>query len=181
MKSVRLVNLDHPTVENLITDPVAFEKQHGARLNGTEKTVRFIALSTREILRSRKMDPRWWCYLGIDETTGEVIGTCAFRGEPKDGAVEIGYLTFQQYLGEGYAVAMANLLLEVASRSGRVRTVVAHTLPKPNASSWILQRIGMRFVGKEMDPADGWVWRWEKEVAAPDAGSDFSAQAGSGI
>jgi ribosomal-protein-alanine N-acetyltransferase len=180
MKAVRLINLDQDVVRKLINDQQGFELQHHASLNGAEKTVKLIALSIEGAIATRRIDPRWWTYLGVDESTGEVIGTCTFRGEPRQGVVEIGYLTFPQYRGEGYAVAMADSLVRIATVSGLVRTVVAHTLPEPNASAWILERIGMRFVGKEQDPADGWVWRWEKELTSPPQQSKLVPQSASG-
>lgn len=181
MKAVRLINLDHDAVQALLTDLKGFEQRHHVIFNGTEKTVKLISLSTKETLDSRKIDPQWWVYLGVDDGTGEVVGTCAFQGEPQQGVVEIEYLTFPQFLGEGYAVAMADALVRIAKGSSQVRRVVAHTLPQPNASSWILERIGMRFVGKEPDPSDGWVWRWELDLAVPPARAELVSQSATDV
>jgi hypothetical protein len=41
-----------------------------------------------------------------------------------------------------------------------VRLVAAHTAPEPNASTRILEKIGLRFVCQEMeDGVPVWLWR----------------------
>ena len=41
------------------------------------------------------------------------------------------------------------------------RLVCSHTLPAHNASTRVLEKLGMRFVGYADDPDEGTVWRWE--------------------
>jgi len=41
---------------------------------------------------------------------------------------------------------MAARLIDLAQSSPAVQRVIAHTLPEPNASTRILQKVGMRFV-----------------------------------
>lgn len=43
------------------------------------------------------------------------------------------------------------------------RNSIADTLPYPNASINVLQKVGMKFVGDMIDPEDGPVWRWRFE------------------
>ena len=52
-------------------------------------------------------------------------------------------------------------LIEVASRSPEVRRITARTLPEPNASARVLEKVGMAFAGEVMDPEDGRVWEWQ--------------------
>ncbi|HKY92282.1 MAG TPA: GNAT family N-acetyltransferase, partial [Nevskiaceae bacterium] len=47
----------------------------------------------------------WIGYL-VDRD-GDVVGTCAFKGPPKDGRVEIAYHTFPEYENRGMAREMA--------------------------------------------------------------------------
>ena len=68
--------------------------------------------------------------------------------------------------GGGYATGMAGKLIELASSSPAVRRVVAHTLPETNASTRVLERVGMTFVGEVIDPEDGRVWRWQMQTGA---------------
>jgi RimJ/RimL family protein N-acetyltransferase len=111
-------------------------------------------------------------FLVADVEQALVVGTCGFaHGPERDGTVEIAYFTFPQFEGRGYATAMARELLDRALASREVRVVVAHTLPASNASTRILERIGMRQVGETEDEDVGRVWRWEHpsaSVAPPD-------------
>ena len=61
---------------------------------------------------------------------------------------------------------MAKKLIELASDSAAVRRVVAHTLPEKNASTRVLEKVGMRLLGEVMDPEDGRVWRWQVQARA---------------
>lgn len=49
-------------------------------------------------------------------------------------------------------------------REGGVKRIVAHTLPQANASTRVLEKNGMQFVGAVHDPDDGQVWRWQTVV-----------------
>jgi RimJ/RimL family protein N-acetyltransferase len=58
---------------------------------------------------------------------------------------------------------MAHFLLEQAGAMAGVTKVIAHTLPESNASTRILEKIGMTLAGiGEEDGAA--VWCWEKEI-----------------
>jgi len=94
-----------------------------------------------------------------------VVGTCGFKGPPDaDGVVEIAYGVAPEYQGRGYATEAAQALTDYAFRRGKVRVVRAHTRPEPNASTRVLTKCGFRRIGEVIDPEDGLVWRWEKDV-----------------
>lgn len=110
---------------------------------------------------------QWGGYFLVDQGTRELVGTCAFKSSPtEDGTVEIAYFTFPAFEGRGYATQMAGKLIALASTSTAVRRVIAHTLPQPSASTRVLQKAGMTFIGEVIDPDDGLVWRWEVLVGA---------------
>jgi ribosomal-protein-alanine N-acetyltransferase len=112
-------------------------------------------------------EPHWGGYCVVDRDTHEVVGSCAFKTPPSDdGVAETAYFTYPGFEGRGYATTMARELVELASKSAAVRRVIAHTLPEKNASTRVLERVGMTFVGEVMDPEDGRVWRWQVEVGA---------------
>jgi RimJ/RimL family protein N-acetyltransferase len=109
----------------------------------------------------------WGGYLVVDESTREVVGSCAFKTPPTDeGNVEIAYFTYPGFEGRGYATEMTRRLIELARRSAAVRRIVAHTLPDTSASTRVLEKAGMALVGEVMDPDDGRVWRWQLQVGA---------------
>ncbi|MDG2170989.1 MAG: GNAT family N-acetyltransferase [Opitutales bacterium] len=105
----------------------------------------------------------WTGYLGFEE--GQLIGMCGFKDEPtEEGTVEIAYFTFPENEGRGCATGMARGLVALAVDSREVTFVLAHTLKEENASTKILKRLDFDFKGEVMDPEDGSVWRWSKEV-----------------
>jgi len=110
---------------------------------------------------------QWGGYFVVDEDTREVIGSCAFKAPPsEDGTVEIAYFTYPTFERRGYATEMARKLIELASSSADVRRIVAHTLPEANASTRVLEKAGMIFVGEVTDSEDGLVWHWELPTEA---------------
>ena len=129
----------------------------------TAPTLRGVVEQTLGMLPGAQREAnRWGGYLAVDETSGLIVGSCAFKGPPAgDGTVEIAYYTFGPYEGQGYAKGMARALISVARSSPVVRRVIAHTLPERNPSTSVLRSVGMRFVGEVRDPVDGPVWRWQ--------------------
>ena len=109
-------------------------------------------------------EPTWEWYFVGDGATRDLVGQCAFKAPPTDeGVVEIAYFTYPRFEGRGYATSMARRLIGLANMSPTIGRVIAHTLPNPSASTRVLERVGMTFVGEVMDPEDGRVWRWEIE------------------
>lgn len=103
----------------------------------------------------------WGGYFVVDEESREVVGSCAFKTPPNEhGVVEIAYFTYPSFEGLGYATAMASKLIALATCAPGVRQIIAHTLPEASASTRVLEKVGMRFVGEVIDPDDGRVWRW---------------------
>ena len=111
-------------------------------------------------------DP-WICGFSIFErASGAAVGSCAFKSPPDpDGVVEIAYGVDPSHQGRGYATEATQALVDYAFASGRVRRVIAHTLPEPNASTRVLAKCGFDFLGEVIDPDDGLVWRWKIEQA----------------
>lgn len=105
--------------------------------------------------------PPWIGYLAEDEASGRIVGSCGYKGDCRDGVVEIAYFSFPPYEGRGFAREMARLLTDLALRQPDVEIVRAHTLQEENASVRILRRLGFVLVGPIDDPEDGPIWRWD--------------------
>jgi len=137
-----------------------------------------IADGVREFLVSGEVSPVWleklrqsapgapnpWAYgYGVvDRASNTVIGTAGFKGPPDaNGVVEIAYGIAPSHEGRGYATEVAAALVTFAFGHDNVRTVRAHTLPNPNASTRVLTKCGFALLGEVEDPDDGRVWRWE--------------------
>lgn len=165
MKTIQLVRLD-PAIEQAVhEDPGFFEAMI------EEDWPKLAGVVQKHVGRTLITEPvsvdelAWGGYFVVEPATREVLGTCAFKGEPDEaGAVEIAYLTFPEHEGLGYATAMASRLTALAAESPVVRQVIAHTLPAKNASTRVLEKAGLAFAGEVVDPEDGAVWRWERAV-----------------
>ena len=161
MPSIRLIKIYdslHRVVGESCDD---FIKEYGASLGENKVVVREVVSQTLALLMKAPRAPEWGGYLVTDQEQAVVIGTCGFKHGPEtDGTVEIAYFTFPAFEGRGYATAMARELLRRALQSGAVREVVAHTLPERNASTRILENVGLRLVGGAYDAEVGTVWLW---------------------
>ena len=128
----------------------------GITLAGTAAAV---CQGTAEMYKTMGFTPPWIGYLAV--SAGQVVGTCAFKSEPSDGAVEIAYFTFPGHEGQGIATAMVRQLIDIAYARDRSLKIIAHTPPERNASNAVLQKTGFLLLGDWEDPVDGPVWEWE--------------------
>lgn len=118
-----------------------------------------VAEATAGMYQVTGFKPPWTGYLAL---CGEqLVGTCAFKAAPSDGAVEIAYFTFPGHEGQGIATAMARQLIDIAYATDRSLRIIAHTPPERNAANAVLGKIGFLLLGDYEDPADGTVWEWE--------------------
>ncbi|HET7456514.1 MAG TPA: GNAT family protein [Gemmatimonadaceae bacterium] len=161
LPAVVLIELTPDVVADVAAGDAVFVARHGVRLGEHVAFVRDVVAQS-EAHRARTGAPAvWGGYLTADPAAGAVVGVCAFVGAPSpEGEVEIAYGTIDAFQGRGYAAASARALIDIARRSSAVRTVIAHTLPVPNASGRLLQRLGFVRDGTAEDPDEGTVWRW---------------------
>lgn len=104
--------------------------------------------------------PREWRPQLFFDDDGALVGNGGWKGPPDhDGTVEIGYAVAPSRQQRGIATAAVRELVQRARRAG-VRTVLAHTLAEPNASTKVLERCGFVRTAELIDPDDGPVWRW---------------------
>jgi RimJ/RimL family protein N-acetyltransferase len=165
---IDLQRLDRSAMDLLARSPEEFEARYRLRLGEERDLAVQASRQTDEGIVRPGVDPRWWGYLGVEASTRQVIGTCAFKGAPDGGgAVEIAYFTFPRHEGKGHGSAMARELVAIAFASGVARMVVAHTTAEENASVRILRRLGFCFRGAVPDPEIGTAWRWERAVPPP--------------
>jgi RimJ/RimL family protein N-acetyltransferase len=114
---------------------------------------------------SSSADPWVFGFSVIHDDDRRVIGAASFKGPPdEDGVVEIAYGIVPGYQGHGYATEAASALVGFARERVDVRTIRAHTLPHPNASTHVLTKCGFHHLGEGEDPDDGLVWRWERPL-----------------
>ncbi|PZV10782.1 MAG: GNAT family N-acetyltransferase [Leptolyngbya sp.] len=115
--------------------------------------------------KALKLDPSlagWWTYLFIHAADKVLIGFGGFKGKPDDsGMVEIGYEIIPAYQNQGLATETALKLIDYAFTHPFVTVVQAHTLAALNASTRVLEKVGMKQVEAFHDPEDGDLWRWQ--------------------
>jgi len=160
---IEVVPLPAEQAVTLLTEPERFAERFGLTLVEGYLAFPEALEPTVEGLEGG-IDPAWFTHLIVEGT--EVVGLGGFTGPPTDGAVEIGYSVAPSRQGRGVATAAVGLWLERAARGG-VRRVVAHTLPEDNASTRVLRRHGFVHDGEAVDPDEGTVWRWARELAGP--------------
>jgi RimJ/RimL family protein N-acetyltransferase len=104
----------------------------------------------------------WWLYLPILKNGNILLGSCGYKGEPKDEMVEIGYEVAAEYRNQGFATEIAQALVNHAFAQTNVTKIQAHTLAEANYSTKVLLKIGFTKVDEIYDAEDGWIWKWEK-------------------
>lgn len=105
--------------------------------------------ATREFVRNydafeKEGMGRWVCIL---KETGENIGWCGLRKKPK-GYVDLGYRFHRKHWNNGFATEASQACLEFGFNHLELEKIVAHSMIENKASSRVMQKLGMRFVGE---------------------------------
>ena len=109
-------------------------------------------------------DPPWICYYASEN--GQLVGSAAFKGGPKNGKVELAYGTFERFRQQGIGTRICTALVALAQQTDPAITITARTLPEKNHSTRILEKNSFKLLGTITDPDDGEVWEWEYQPAA---------------
>lgn len=59
----------------------------------------------------------------------QIVGSCGFVGQPKEGKVEIAYWTFKEFEGLGIASFACKELVSIATRTDPNLVIIAKTAP----------------------------------------------------
>lgn len=104
----------------------------------------------------------WNMYFFIHKQERCLVGSGGFKGIPdENGIVEIGYEVVAKYQSRGLATEAAQGLINYAFSSGKVSIVQAHTLAEDNASTKVLQKVGMVKIKTIADEENGAIWLWQ--------------------
>jgi len=102
----------------------------------------------RDKVRSDAGQEGWWTWVVVRKDTSEAVGSVGFGGGPDtEGAVMIGYATYPNVEGRGYATEAAGALVEWALRHHHVVRVCASMPPDNAAAIRVAQKVGMRLLG----------------------------------
>lgn len=105
----------------------------------------------------------WVGYFVIREDN--IVGSCGFVGQPKDGKVEIAYWTFTAFEGQGIASFACSELVSIARQADPGVTITAKTAPEKNASTKILEANNFVFTEVVQDEEIGDAWLWTHQNA----------------
>ncbi|MFD2571816.1 GNAT family N-acetyltransferase [Spirosoma soli] len=108
--------------------------------------------------------PPWIGY--FVELDGKLVGSAAFKGQPKAGRVEIAYGTFPAYQNRGVGTEVCKQLVRLALQADPLVTVTARTLPEESYSTHILRKNKFICLGTVWDEEDGDVWEWAYQSRA---------------
>jgi ribosomal-protein-alanine N-acetyltransferase len=132
-----------------------------ANWEGFPEVIRFLTEANRHEALSE-----WGLYLVFDDD-GALVGNAGWKGEPINGAAELGYAVAPSRQGRGIATAVVRELVTRAVAAG-LREVIAHTRAEESPSTSVLARCGFKKVDELVDPEDGPVWRWHLPLADQD-------------
>jgi len=90
----------------------------------------------------------------------QIVGSCGFVGQPKDGKVEIAYWTFKEFEGQGIASFACKELIAIACQASPGVTITAKTAPEHNALTKILENNNFVFTEIVQDEEIGEAWLW---------------------
>jgi len=90
----------------------------------------------------------------------QIVGSCGFTGQPKEGKVEIAYWTFKEYEGQGIASFSCKELVLISQQYDPTLIITAKTAPEQNASTKILENNGFIFTEIVQDEEIGDAWLW---------------------
>jgi RimJ/RimL family protein N-acetyltransferase len=114
-----------------------------------------------EYLKSHPSALGWWTYLFAHKPDRTLIGLGGFKGEVnQEGMVEIGYEIAPGYRRRGLALEASQGMIAYAFAHPEIKRVDAHTLPERNASTGVMEKVGMKHLGTVNDPDDGEIWHW---------------------
>jgi [ribosomal protein S5]-alanine N-acetyltransferase len=103
----------------------------------------------------------WWApLLVVEQGTQSVVGGCAFKGAPREGAVEILYGIAKECRGRGIASAAVAELAKHAFESGALE-VLAEIEPHNIASARVVQKCGFVRTGESVASDGVLVDQWK--------------------
>ncbi|MGI4872945.1 MAG: GNAT family N-acetyltransferase [Janthinobacterium lividum] len=90
----------------------------------------------------------------------QIVGSCGFIGQTKEGKVEIAYWTFKGYERQGTSTFSCKELILISQQSDPTIIITAKTAPEHNTSTKILQNNGFTFAEIVQDDEIGVAWLW---------------------
>jgi RimJ/RimL family protein N-acetyltransferase len=110
----------------------------------TEDVLRLV----RDRLRADPSQDGWWTWLVVREDSRQAVGSAGFGGGPDgEGAVMIGYATYPDVEGNGFATEAAGALIGWALDQPGIARVCASLPPDNHPAIRVAEKVGMRLMG----------------------------------
>jgi RimJ/RimL family protein N-acetyltransferase len=108
-----------------------------------------------------------WClpYLVIDPTSRKIVGGCGFKGNPREGVVEIGYGIAPSHWRKGIGSSAVAFLVKIARLNPSVEEVTALISPANIASQKLVARLGFLAQGLLADSDGEVLVKWSLRIA----------------
>ena len=117
-----------------------------------------IVLKTQAYYGQIGFQKPWIGYCAVSQN--QVVGTCAFKGAPKHGKVEIAYATLEEFQNQGIGGMMCDQLVKLAKQTDPKVIVTARTLRETGYSTRILEKNGFKKTADILDHDEAPVWEW---------------------
>jgi len=102
----------------------------------------------RDRLRADPSQDGWWTWLVVRKDSRQAVGSAGFGGGPDgEGAVMIGYATYPDVEGNGFATEAARALIAWALEKPGVARVCASLPPDNHPAIRVAEKVGMRLMG----------------------------------
>jgi pimeloyl-ACP methyl ester carboxylesterase len=96
--------VDGPLVASFtVPDAFDFSAVRASNLAEAGESLREVAKAYADFYDRTESAPPWIGYLAEDETSGNIVGSCGYKGVCRDGMVEIAYFSFPPYERRGHA------------------------------------------------------------------------------
>lgn len=142
-----VIALDASRLRLLLDDLNALEKELSFTYRGEPVVEQFRWILRAQLSLMGANEDTWywntfWLFKRKEDNT--VMGGACFKGNPSDGAVEIGYGINSDYEGWGYTTEAVKAMCEWAFSQKDVRKVIAETDKDHVGSQRVLQKCGMK-------------------------------------
>ena len=90
----------------------------------------------------------------------QYVGAAGFKGQPREGRIEIAYGTFERFRQRGLGTEICRQLVELTLKTDPSIVITARTFSEKNYSTRILESNDFELIGIVIDEEDGEVWEW---------------------
>ncbi len=119
-----------------------------------------VLVTAKRALECGRVGPWHAPFAFVDAASGRIVGSGGFKGEPREGRVEIGYGVSPDEQRRGHATAAVAGLVAIAFAFPEIREVFAETAAENVPSQRVLEKAGFRKTSEHVSASDGPMFLW---------------------